>query len=226
MQFCVPCVHVYNEYQHFKSLFGHRFPMKMPHYRDRNDQARIDKFKHLENNIYSRKLARATAAMCLKPLDNLEGESEAMKPIENFEKEMEKSLGVKSLDVANSTKDSDEGYNSKKNSPNIENGAEESKNGAVEKSNNPFLEAVLQVMNKKPLMAIKYENDLKLNGEDKENQPQNGQNESLLDSNFNTPNGMQAPLLDGSVPPRKLEINSGTPKVFTPRRKLEFEADR
>ena len=225
MFFCFPCLNVYRAYQSYKQTFGERFPMKMPNYRDRVDRARIEKFRHLESSIYMRQLSREAATKILKPM---EGEAETLKPIENFEKEIEKTLGVKSLEsIANSTKDSDEGYDSKKNSPNIEIGVEEGKNGSVKKSNT-FIEAVIEVMNKKPLLAIKYEKyetDLKLNEENKENEaPQKAK--SLPGSKYSTPNGMQAPLLDGSVPPRKLDQGTTGKQVFTPRRKLEFEANQ
>ena len=228
---CEPCVELYWRYGLTKDTLGDNFVGNHLRLRNKHDQARMNRFKHLESLVLGKDLVHQVAMLGLPEEDRICKEI----ILETEDKqETESLIGACSLEKSSesSSKDSDEGYDSKKHSPN----SNEIDEGEPIIPSGKLIELCIDELKKKPLISsyvkctrlkLITSEDVKkaeeeANEENKENEPK--------EKKFGTPSNLEALPKDIPVPPRKMETPLQTvqvaPRAFTPRRKLEFEANR
>ena len=243
MFLCEPCVELYWRYGQYKDTLGSNFVSNHLRFRNKHDQDRMNRFKHMESLVLSKALVQDVAMFGLPEEDRDEiFETE----IETEKTELESWLGACSLEKSPSRKDSssskdslDEGYDSRKHSPNCNLNCSckmEDDIDEIKPLKGKLIELCIDELKKKPLISSYVKCNLKLittedlkkskvdhEEDDKENQPPN--------KKVGTPSNLETLSTDIPVPPRKLETplqkqSLANQRVFTPRRKLEFEVNR
>lgn len=246
MFLCEPCVELYWRYGQYKDTLGNNFVSNHLRFRNKHDQDRMNRFKHMESLVLSKSLVQEVALFGLPEEDREILETE--EALEKKETELESLLGTctllgacsleKSSESSRSKDSSDEGYDSRKNHSLEDDNTDELMTKPIPKGK--LIELCISELRKKPLISSYVKCNLKLittediiknktkediitDDNDKENEPPN-------EKKVGTPSNLETLSTDIPVPPRKLETplqkQSLAQRVFTPRRKLEFEVNQ